>query len=597
MPYKSRYRIILYDPLCKYLSSIESYLNYPEFKITLILCTSFQELNNIPHENVSLYLISESPDLFMILDFLQEKSCKEPIILLKEKTTDIKKLASIEDRFSLIVDNDHMEVFGSYFKKIVSRNQPVISENFPYDISEYEAMSRLAENLDVVLVIFHADGKIAYVNRGFSRITGYLQSKVLGKLLTDFAHFESMDIIKSAFNKMSTGFNVPVMTVQLKTETKNTVFIEFSNVIISDRNGDTKYILSYGKDISFLINSKNEAEISKKFLEKIFSSINAEVLVLDRKYQIVKVNDRFRNHFPVDGSLTGKLCYSVIYGLDSPCHIYDMPCPVENIMSTFSEYRGESGDLRKDGQVWDIFGAPVFNKRGGIEDIVILRSDITEKKKAEARIKQDIQEKEVMLQEIHHRVNNNLQFMSSLISLELRNVENCSAKSRMEKLKNRIRIMSMIYNQLYYSPVLSEINLVEYIRNVKNEIIKWYGKRDVNFIFRADIKDLTINIDKAVPLGLILLELISNIFEHAFPKYKNSRKEAKIVLESSEENKLSLKVKDNGIGMPEELVKSERSFNGLYVAELLAQDQLEGELKRSKRAQKGTVWILKFRLK
>ncbi|MDM8542752.1 PAS domain S-box protein [Desulfococcaceae bacterium HSG9] len=221
--------------------------------------------------------------------------------------------------------------------------------------------------------------------------------------------------------------------------------------------------------------------------------------------------------------------------------------------------------------------------------------DITERKRAEEQIKVSLREKKVLLQEIHHRVKNNLAIVSSLLSFQSEITPNEQARAAFRESRNRIRAMARIHEHLYQSPDLAQIDMARYVRGVVTQLRRTYGAGTV--AFQVEIADVILDIDSAMPCGLIINELASNAFKYAFPsewhKLENEPKLVRVGMHSDDHGQCVLKVSDNGVGLPADLQieNVKRESLGLRLVNILC-EQLEGTLQVS--GEGGAVFCLTF---
>lgn len=212
---------------------------------------------------------------------------------------------------------------------------------------------------------------------------------------------------------------------------------------------------------------------------------------------------------------------------------------------------------------------------GLIVILVVIRQliSIYEIRKAEESLKISLNEKEIMLKEIHHRVKNNLQIVSSLISLQSNSVSNENDLELFLKSRDRIKSMALIHEDLYRSNDLAQINFKDYIQNMTLNLIgsyEMYGKIDHVF----DCEDIYLGIETAVPCGLLVNEILSNSMKHAFPNGESGL--IKIQLKNLND-KYQLILSDNGVGMPENLDIEKCDSLGLQLVQNLT-NQINGEL-------------------
>ncbi len=201
--------------------------------------------------------------------------------------------------------------------------------------------------------------------------------------------------------------------------------------------------------------------------------------------------------------------------------------------------------------------------------------DITEQKLAEDALRASLREKETLLQEVHHRVKNNLQVICSLLDLQSQTLKDQKTLEVFRESFNRVKSMALIHEKLYESASLERINLAEYVETLTNYLLQSYGVNQELITLKIDIEKVFLNIDTAIPCGLIINELISNSLKYAFPQERNGLIEIK--LSSDTDQRFTLTVKDNGIGFSKDLNPQKPTTLGLQLVKALTQ-QLEGDM-------------------
>jgi len=244
---------------------------------------------------------------------------------------------------------------------------------------------------------------------------------------------------------------------------------------------------------------------------------------------------------------------------------------------------------RMDGTLFPIIihSNPIFNREifEGFRGIII---DISNIKDAEEKIRASLKEKEVLLQEIHHRVKNNMQIISSLLSLQANHTDSEEIAEILKESRGRVKSMAMIHEKLYHSQNLGKLNMLEYINNLATDIVSSYSTNSTDIILDMDVENISLNIDTAIPMGLMVNELVSNSVKHAFP---NKKGVISLKLKYMDDYYL-LSVSDNGIGFPENFNIEDSSSLGLKLVKSLA-IQLEGELLIKTKNE--TSFVLKFK--
>ena len=249
----------------------------------------------------------------------------------------------------------------------------------------------------------------------------------------------------------------------------------------------------------------------------------------------------------------------------------------------------------EDGKRWlQLFLNPIDNAEGGRE-ISAIAYDITDRKRIDRAIRSALKEKEILLQEVHHRVKNNLQIINSILNLQKKFVKDENAITGLEEIQNRVSTMSIIHETLYQNTDVSSIGFPSYLTRIAGNIIQSYrSETQVELI--TELEDIQAPLDQAIPCGLILNEWVSNAMKYAFP----AREKGTITVglrcvmsdDHPEEEEIQIEVRDDGVGLPEGFDWGGRDSLGLYLVQALS-EQLDGEL--SAESDEGTRFLVKFR--
>jgi len=196
-----------------------------------------------------------------------------------------------------------------------------------------------------------------------------------------------------------------------------------------------------------------------------------------------------------------------------------------------------------------------------------------------------------LLREIYHRTKNNMQVMISLLKIQSANIEDKQVAEMFKESRDRIRSMALVHEKLYQSKGLADVDFKGYVKSLVSSIFSSYGARASGITSIAETDDVSIGLETAIPCGLIINELVSNSLKYAFPG--NRKGEIRVALRSFDEDALVLEVGDNGIGMPEDLDFRNTASMGLYLVNILSEDQLHGKIELDRAG--GTTFRIRFK--
>jgi two-component sensor histidine kinase len=221
------------------------------------------------------------------------------------------------------------------------------------------------------------------------------------------------------------------------------------------------------------------------------------------------------------------------------------------------------------------------------DEVLSVIRDITDRKNAERKLMESLAEKELLLKEVHHRVKNNMQVISSLLNMQASEIEDKELKNRYRESQSRVRSMALVHEKLYRSHDLSSIELGEYVRSMMSEMTS--SSSVINVRWKVNSEPFFLGVDKAVPVGLIVHELVSNAIKHAFHGADGG--EVVVDLARNPARIVSITVRDNGVGMPAGKDLSEYSSMGMVLVMSLA-EQLSGSVALERGS--GSRFVLTF---
>jgi PAS domain S-box-containing protein len=358
----------------------------------------------------------------------------------------------------------------------------------------------------------------------------------------------------------------------------------YSEDVDAFNSEETSLLLELAEDIGFAIHNldveskqkemEEELRASEEKYRTLFNNADDAILII-KDNRFVDCNSKTLDIY---GAKLGEIIGETPQALFSPQN-QDKKSR-ENVLKYINKALEGSPQVfewkqrRKDGSLfYGEFKLNNLNLKGGNYLMAMVR-DITERKLAEDKIKASLHEKEVLLREIHHRVKNNLQIISSLLNLQSRGIDNEEVQDVFKESQARVKSMAMVHEKLYQSHNLSRIQFKDYILSLVNNLLQTYLKDPSGIQLKTSIDDVYIDINTAVPSGLIINEIISNSLKYAFD---DDRGEIKISLRKSADEEMVLKISDNGKGFPQDFDFRSTETLGLQLVNSLVQ-QLDGKI-------------------
>ncbi|MDH2658544.1 PAS domain S-box protein [Methanobacterium formicicum] len=449
--------------------------------------------------------------------------------------------------------------------------------------------------------------KCIYINQRFADLLGYEKEEIIGRDIAEFLFEEQQAMFAEARRKIRTGVKFDLM-FKFRCKDGSVLWTLAMASPLYDSEGNHIGNLAMHSDITkrikaekALINANDQLESkvqertlelteSEKKYRTLFEESPDYNLLVDSTGTIIEVNHALTNltgssEDELKGVNLNKL--KLIHPEDLAFHLGNLFMVVggKKVGTFESRFLDKNDNLH-----WGLVNMTPIMKDNEISHVLEIVTDITQQKIAENRIKSSLHEKELLLKEIHHRVKNNMQIISSMLNLQCMYVgDDEVAMIVLKNSDNRVQSMAMIHESIYDSPDLSRIDFEEYIRKIVTYLYNTYQTQRTQVKTVIDVEDVKFNIETAVPCGLIISELVSNSLKHAFPKGKKG--EIHVSLHSSDDT-YQLTISDNGIGLPEDSEIGKINSFGLELVNILV-NQIEGKLSLDK--SHGTKYTIKFK--
>jgi len=434
-------------------------------------------------------------------------------------------------------------------------------------------------------------GKFLEVNQRLCDILGYEMTDLQKMSVSELRMKGDLSRLPSGKDFIKRGFERVFDEQRYRNKDGHEVILNITISLVKDERGLPLHFVYVYEDITPKRRAEEQIRIQAAKMTAIFESSSHMIWTMDREYKLVSFNSNqvswLRENYgikPYVGMpmLSGSMVSSDEYNAFWKQKI-DQAFAGETIKfeTLYTNKRGV--------QHWrEVFLNPIKDEKDVAIEVSCIAHDITDQKTAEENIRQSLKEKEVLLKEVHHRVKNNLQVISSILNLQSSYVKDKKSLDLLLESQNRIKSMAFVHESLYQTKDFSNINFSSYVENICSNLVHSYSNPDNPPELEMDLDSIQLNLDTAIPCGLIINELISNALKYAFKEKTNGKLMVQVKLTN---NKLRIVIADNGRGLPPDIDFRNTESLGLQLVVTLV-EQINGKI--SLETKKGSKFTIEF---
>jgi PAS domain S-box-containing protein len=436
---------------------------------------------------------------------------------------------------------------------------------------ERNFVNAVVETAGALVVVLDSEGRIVRFNKACERTSGYGFDEVRGQSLFPLLiPPEEAEAVTETFCRLTDGDFPNELENHWLARDGSRRYISWANTVITGADGSVEFVVGTGLDVTENRRAQEALRASEERNRAILRTAQDGFWVVDAEGRFLDVNDAYCG---LSGYSREELLTMSIQEVEVEATGHEVAGDIARVKALGHD-RFETRHQAKDGHRFDVEVNVAYLPHSGGQFFTFLR-DVTARKAAEAQIRASLREKEVLLKEIHHRVKNNLQVIASMLNLQAGRVDDDEVVGTLLQSQNRIRTLALIHEKLYRSADLAHIPFREYVQDLARWLVVSLSPAHASISIEVDVGDLALGIDTAIPVALMVNELVSNCVKHAFVDDANGR--ITISLRPTDPGRYLLAVTDNGRGLPADIDHRRASSLGLQLVDVLA-TQLGGSV-------------------
>ena len=527
-----------------------------------------------------------------------------------------------------------LEITGSYLQFKGRRTLALVFNDISVRKRTEQALQQSLVSFQRLLedspngVVIVTDGKIQYLNQSACRMLGIAdEDDLFGDVFENYIEEPFRESVMQDLQKIREGVDVGSKEVRILNVINESIDVEIKSTLtvyenkpsiqitldnISDRNRlmQEQIRVRFVEEINAALKAEIEEHRATQLklekqqrqtleqtakIESIFNSTeNLMMWTLNHDYEITELNANFVKNMKVtfaEDVAQGENIMAILQRhVDHNFYQGQLQAFTNGFKGRPQQFELPLRNENNESVWWQCFLNPVY-LHGKLEELSCLVYDNTERKEIDRKIRDSLKEKEVLLQEVHHRVKNNLQVISSILNLQSSYVNDPKTLEILRESQQRIKSMSFIHETIYRTADFSRLEFMDYIKTIASNLIQSYRTAATRVDFIPDMQSVGLNLDQAIPCGLIINELVSNALKYAF---KGRKKGTLTVILKEENNDVILAVKDDGVGLPKDFAFEKNNSLGIQLVYALL-EQIDATMKVDQ--SNGTEFFIRFQRK